>query len=770
MNLSQVVNVDESKCINCHQCISVCPVKYCNNANGDYVELNSELCIGCGQCIDACTHGARTGVDDFELWLNDLRKGVKMVSVVAPAVSSNFPNMYLKFNGWLKSLGVKANFDVSFGAELTVKSYLEHVKENGPKCIIAQPCPAIVSYVEIYKPELIKYLAPADSPMMHTIKMVKKYYKEYSSHKTVIISPCIAKKREFEEVGMGDYNVTMKKIKEYIEKEKINLNRFAEVDYDNPSAERAVLFSTPGGLLRTAEREHPGIENLTRKIEGPEVIYHYLNELPESIQKGFNPLLIDCLNCEAGCNGGTGTDRSKSMDEIEHHVEKRNLQMQEKYKTKYSKKTDLKKIRKLVDSRWEKGLYDRKYVDHSQKYLSEIKIPSKIDFDAIYKALNKREEKDYKDCAACGYDSCEKMAIAIHNGLNKKENCHHYLENIQEFILSNMSMIHQFAKGDLTVRFYDEGDSDVAGLFKEFNEAVGHFRNLVGELNEVVLRTEDTSNEIVSTSRQMAEGNLEQNTKSQEVSAFIEQVTSTILDTHASASLAADVAGKAGQSAVEGSKIVNNTIEGMIKIDRVVSEAAAIIERLGGSTDKIGEIIQVIDDIADQTNLLALNAAIEAARAGEQGRGFAVVADEVRKLAERTSKATSEISSMIKSIIDETHTAVKSIESGTEEVSKGKDESILAGKSLEEILSGSSKVVEAVSKVANNSESQSQRADQINTSIETIVNITRESSAGITQLSGSAETLNDLTYKLRSLVSEFKIDEVKENQLATYNN
>lgn len=233
---------------------------------------------------------------------------------------------------------------------------------------------------------------------------------------------------------------------------------------------------------------------------------------------------------------------------------------------------------------------------------------------------------------------------------------------------------------------------------------------------------------------------------------------------------AADVAGKAGHSAEEGSKIVNNTIEGMIKIDKVVSEAAVIIERLGGSTDKIGEIIQVIDDIADQTNLLALNAAIEAARAGEQGRGFAVVADEVRKLAERTSKATSEISKMIKSIIDETHTAVKSIETGTGEVTKGKNEAILAGKSLEEILSGSSKVVEAVSKVAHNSESQSQRADQINTSIETIVNITRESSSGITQLSGSAETLNDLTYKLRSLVSEFKIDGANEKQIATYRN
>lgn len=766
MNISQVVKVDESKCVNCHQCIAVCPVKYCNNANGDYVDLNSDLCIGCGQCISVCEHGARLGIDDFDLWMNDLNNGVKMVAIIAPAVSANFPNLYLNLNSWFKSIGVKANFDVSFGAELTVKSYLEYVKENNPKCVISQPCPVIVSYIEIYKPELIKYLAPADSPMMHTIKMIKRYYKEYSGHKIVVISPCLAKKREFEEVGMGDYNVTMKRVQEYLEKENIDLKKFEECDYNNPPAERAVLFSTPGGLLRTAEREHPGIENVTRKIEGPEVIYHYLEDLPDNIKKGFNPLLIDCLNCEAGCNGGTGTDRSRSIDEIEYHVEKRNIRMQEKYKSKFGKKGNLKKIRKMIDSYWEKDLYGRTYIDHSNNF-SKIKIPSKIDFDQIYKDLNKKVEKDFKNCSACGYNNCEKMAIAIYNGLNKKENCHHYLENVQEYIECNMTKIHEFAQGDLTVKLFDKGESDVAVLFKEFNEAIVHFRNLISELNLVVVRTEGASNEIVSTTREMVAGNEEQNMRTQEVVSFIEQITATVHETHSSANRAAEAASQAGNSANEGSKTVNNTIEGMLKIDQVVSEAAVIIERLGGSTDEIGEIIQVIDDIADQTNLLALNAAIEAARAGEQGRGFAVVADEVRKLAERTTKATSEISTMIKSIIDETHTAVKSIELGTEEVTKGKDEAMLAGKILEEILTGSTQVVNVVGQVASSSEIQSQRAKQINTSINTIANITTEFSTGTSRLANSAESLNDLTFKLKSLVSKFKIEGSNGKQMVS---
>ena len=109
-----------------------------------------------------------------------------MVAVVAPAVASNFPNLYLNLNGWLKQMGVQATFDVSFGAELTVKSYLEHAKTD-PGTIIAQPCPAIVSYIEIYRPELLPYLAPADSPMLHTIKMIKTFYPQYAQHEVAVI-------------------------------------------------------------------------------------------------------------------------------------------------------------------------------------------------------------------------------------------------------------------------------------------------------------------------------------------------------------------------------------------------------------------------------------------------------------------------------------------------------------------------------------------------------------------------------------------------------
>lgn len=437
--LSPIISVDEEKCTNCHACITACPVKYCNKANDNHVSINSNLCIGCGQCLDACTHNARIGIDDLSLFLEKLNYKENIVAIVAPAVASNFPGEYLNLNGWLKSIGVKAIFDVSFGAELTIKTYLKHVEENSPKSVIAQPCPALVSYIEIYKPELIPYLAPADSPMMHTMKMVKEFYPQYRNSKFMIISPCVAKKREFDEVGIGDYNVTIKNLSEYLDKNNILLSSFTETDYDNPPAERAVLFSTPGGLLRTARRWNEDIESVSRKIEGPQIIYEYLNTLPKTIQNGYAPLLIDCLNCDLGCNGGTGTAlRGKSPDEVERLIDKRNKEMQELYKKKgfFAEKRTQQELNLLIGKYWKDGLYSRSYTNNSLN--NNIKIPSNSELKSIYHTMGKIEEKDIYNCSACGYGKCEKMATAIFNNLNKAENCHHYLQNKTNSLLEEV--------------------------------------------------------------------------------------------------------------------------------------------------------------------------------------------------------------------------------------------------------------------------------------------------------------------------------------------
>jgi len=437
MRLTKVVDVIREKCQNCHACITSCPSKFCNDGHDDHVEINHDLCIACGECIKKCTWGARVLMDDTDRFLNDAGLGVPMVAVVAPAIASSFPDRYLNFNGWLKAIGVSAVFDVSFGAELTIKSYLEHIKLNKPRAVIAQPCPAIVSYIELYRPELLKYLAPADSPMLHTIKMIKEFYPKYANAKVVVISPCIAKKREFEATGYGDYNVTMAKLDDYFKAHHINLIKYPAVNYDNPPAERAVLFSTPGGLLETAARWNQELRPKIRKIEGPHTIYHYLNNLAKDIETGRAPLVIDCLNCEAGCNGGTGTKCSgESMDYLEGIIEKRKEQMKHQYLSAghYSDdsfendKVIQNNIVGLIEQYWKPGLYNRRYEDRSKHGITtEV---SSLELDKIYHKMLKETQDDHKNCSACGYGNCKDMAIAIYNGLNKPENCHYYLSSM----------------------------------------------------------------------------------------------------------------------------------------------------------------------------------------------------------------------------------------------------------------------------------------------------------------------------------------------------
>ncbi|MFO8064911.1 MAG: [Fe-Fe] hydrogenase large subunit C-terminal domain-containing protein [Spirochaetia bacterium] len=335
-----------------------------------------------------------------------------MVAVVAPAVAANFPNRYLQLNGWLKSLGIAAAFDVSFGAELTVKSYLHHIRTENPTMVIAQPCPTLVTFIEVYRPQLLPLLAPADSPMAHVMKMIRNYYPQYRNHRLAVISPCLSKRREFNDIGIGEYNVTMKALAEYIENEGIDLSRFPKVDYENPPAERAVLFSSPGGLMRTVERYLPDVSEVTRKIEGQPGIYHYLAHMSEALQNksASTPLLVDCLNCEMGCNGGPGTDnREKHPDVVEGAVERRAVEMRNKYAPKgepvsrLGKKRRLRKIEAFLQKYWSAALYHRDYQDRSANMKTALREPSESELEEVYRKTHKYKPEDFLNCGSCGY-------------------------------------------------------------------------------------------------------------------------------------------------------------------------------------------------------------------------------------------------------------------------------------------------------------------------------------------------------------------------------
>ena len=348
------------------------------------------------------------------------------------------------------------------------------------------------------------------------------------------------------------------------------------------------------------------------------------------------------------------------------------------------------------------------------------------------------------------------------------ESTNNLLDTITIPIKDGIEVLEIMSNGDFTSRV----KTDLKGEYKALKDSI----NKLGEsvctaLTEVMRATEATataSAQISSSAEEMAAGAQEQSAQSSEIAGAIEQMTKTIMETTGNTVLAADTSRQAGDKARFGSDVISDTVDGMKKIAEVVKNAAITVKELGASSEQIGTIVQVIDDIADQTNLLALNAAIEAARAGEQGRGFAVVADEVRKLAERTTKATKEISDMIKKIQKDTVEAVKSMELGTNEVENGLVLTEKSGTSLNDIVASVSKVDEIIGQVAAASEEQSSAAEQIGRSIEGINNVTQQSAVGIQQIARAAEDLNNLTVNLQTLIEHFKIDAEDVNKVSIH--
>jgi len=314
---------------------------------------------------------------------------------------------------------------------------------------------------------------------------------------------------------------------------------------------------------------------------------------------------------------------------------------------------------------------------------------------------------------------------------------------------------------DVNTQFEIDRKDEIGKLQEAFNKFVGSIKATLLEVAQSAHEVANASVEISSSSEQMAAGAQEQTTQASEVASAVEEMTKTIVENSKNASYTAETAQQARAAAEKGGDVVQETIDGMRTIASVSRKSAEAVRALGASSDQIGEIISVIDDIADQTNLLALNAAIEAARAGEQGRGFAVVADEVRKLAERTTKATKEIAGMIKKIQTDTHNAVQTMEEGTAKVDAGITLADKAGASLKEIESISQKVTDMVNQIAAASEEQSSASEQISKNVEGISTVTNQTAQATQQIAQATDELSKLTERLQALVAQFKLKEME---------
>ena len=658
LHQTPVIDVDKDKCCNCHRCIAVCPVKLCNDGSGDYVTLNHDLCIGCGACIEACTHDARKGLDDSEAFFKAVEAGVPIVAIVAPAVVVNFKGRDLELNGWLRSIGIKAVFDVSFGAELTTKTYVEQLTKENPKLLISQPCPALVTFIETYRPNLIQYLAKGDSPMAHTVEYIRHFQPQYANHKIAVISPCYAKRREFDENGRGDFNVTMKSLSKYFEEHKIDLREFPRLEYDNPLAERGTLYSTPGGLMRTAKRYVPNLSSMTRKIEGNPAVFDYLGSLDDILESGGKAIykLVDCLNCGMGCNCGAGTTNHKMpLDELEMYVETRAKERREKWNTldARKKKKAVKNLHKTIEAYWKPGIYERAYTDRSVVFHSLLQLPNQAETKEILEQMGKYSQADIYNCGACGYTSCEQMALAIFNGKNKPENCHHYV----------LQKLHEDHSVELN-----------AAIKKVTNESISLLEGAKDNVTSLSNVTEKMSDNVSNSS------------------AAIEQMLKSISSIN---------------RIIDNNFVIVNDLENATNIGSTnLKEVTSLVGEIEKESKQLVEMSKVIGQISSQTNLLAMNAAIEAAHAGDFGAGFSVVADEIRKLAEdsgRQAKQIGEVLKTIKQMVDNAYAKAGTVQNEFDSVvslaSQVKDQQLEVKNSMDEQNAGNNLLLQSLAQM-----------------------------------------------------------------------
>jgi methyl-accepting chemotaxis protein len=323
-----------------------------------------------------------------------------------------------------------------------------------------------------------------------------------------------------------------------------------------------------------------------------------------------------------------------------------------------------------------------------------------------------------------------------------------------------LGVTNSIAAGDLSVDIRVEGTGILRELLQSLDKMLANLRDIIGKVTDVSHNLASASRQLSETSEQIATGAEEVAAQAATVATASEEMSATSTDIARNCVSAAQVSEQSIDFSYTGAKVFHETISGMGVIADLVDRTSRTVESLGSRSEQIGAIVGTIEDIADQTNLLALNAAIEAARAGEQGRGFAVVADEVRALAERTTKATREIGEMIKAIQNDTGEAVRAMEEGVREAKKGEASAGKSGEALSDIITRIGDVAMQINQIAAAAEQQTATTGEVTSNIHQITEVVNQTARGAEETAVAAAQLAHHAGELQSLVGRFTLERV----------
>jgi len=332
-----------------------------------------------------------------------------------------------------------------------------------------------------------------------------------------------------------------------------------------------------------------------------------------------------------------------------------------------------------------------------------------------------------------------------------------FYSSVHKAVSELKAVSNKLAEGDLSARAKSESKDEIGEVVEAFNTVGEQFRLIIQQIIQSTQSFSSSTSQLQSVTMQTSAGVAEQQLQTDQVVSAVTEMAATVQEVARSAENAADAARIADERVKEGNQIVTATITSINELAREVEGAAEVIHGLETESQEIGSVLDVIRDIAEQTNLLALNAAIEAARAGEQGRGFAVVADEVRTLASRTQTSTQEIQSMIERIQQSAGNAVSTMESGRTQTLTSVEQATKAGEALKAINQSVGTISDMNAQIASAAEEQSAVAEEINRNMVEIRQITEQTAGGAKQTASESEELSNAANHLGSMVTRFKL-------------